>query len=174
MHLALADVAALRFVDVFDRVLERENVVLAVAIDEIEQSRQSRGFSRANGTSDEDESVVVAGERQDVFGRQADFLDGADFGIDDPEDHIEAKALTDDRGAKSAFTVIVSKIDIALFLQSFPFGFTEERLGQFESVLSGERRVVIPDRQQLADPAPSGRKSCGEVNIRGTILLAEA
>jgi hypothetical protein len=47
-------------------------------------------------------------------------------------------------------------------------------LGEFESILCGERGVVIPDRQQLADPTPSGRKSCGEVNIRGTILLAEA
>jgi hypothetical protein len=62
VDLALVDVAALGFEDVFDRVLEGENVVLAVAVDEIDERGEGGGFAGADRTGDEDQAVLVAGE----------------------------------------------------------------------------------------------------------------
>ncbi len=101
VDLALVDVAALRLEDVFDRILERDDVVVAVLVDLIDEGGERGGLAGADGAGDEDEAVVIAGQGRQVS-RQAEFLHRADLGVDDAEGHVDAEALLDDGGAEAA------------------------------------------------------------------------
>jgi hypothetical protein len=171
---ALIHVAALGVEHVFDRIFQGENVVFAVAIDEINQSRQSRRFSGSHRARDENQTVVISGERHDVIHGQADIGDAADVGADDAENHVEPQTLAHHGGTETSLAVVIGKVHIAFFLKTLPFRRTEEGLGQLERLLISEWRVIFPYRLQLAISPPSRRVCGGEVHIGAAIFLAEA
>ena len=60
--LALVDDRALVRVEELDRVLDREDVVLALGVDHVDHRRQRRRLARAGRPGDEDEAARLAGE----------------------------------------------------------------------------------------------------------------
>ena len=173
VDLALVDVAAFGFEDVFNRVFEGENVVLAVAVDEIDEGGEGGGLAGTDGTGDQHEAVLIAGERKDVLERQADVFDRLDLVVDDPEGHVVAEALFDDGSAVASVRRGVGKVNISLFFEPFPFLRTEEGPGEALGVFGSERIVVGPNRRKLAKTSPCRRVGRREVEIRAIVIAAE-
>ena len=105
--------------------------------------------------------------------RQTDFLHRSDLRVDDPECHVEAQPLLHDRRAITTVIIGIGKIDVPSFLKTIPLLFSKEGLGQTLGISGRKRRVIFPNRQQLAETPPSGRVGGGKVDVRAFILAAE-
>ena len=148
-------------------------MIFAIAVDEIDESRERGGLAGADRAGDEHEAVLITGERQDVFEWQADVFDRADLAVDDAEHHVIAEALLDDRGAVASARRGIGKVDVAALLEACPFGFRKERTGEFFSLFRGQRSMVIPNRREGAEASPCRRVAGGEVDIRAVVLSAD-
>ena len=148
-------------------------MVFAVPVDEIHEGCQGGGFARAHRPGDQHQSVLIAGERQDVFERQTDVLDGADLAIDDPEGHVIPEALFDDRGAVAAVRRGVSKVDVALAFEAGPLGVAEERTHEAGGVLRRQYLVIAPDGREFAEAAPGRWVGGGQVEVGAIVVAAE-
>ena len=126
VDLALGDVAALGLEDVLDGVLERDDVVVPGAVDLLDQRGQRGGLARADGAGDEDEAVVVLGEELELLG-QAELVHGADLGVDDAEDEVDAQPVPDNAGAVTASLIGVGEIDVAPLFELLLLHLGEER-----------------------------------------------
>src|SRR4029079_945357 len=67
--LALVDDALVVRVQELDRILDREDVLLALAVDRVEHRRQRRRLARSGRAGDEDEAARLAGELLEDGGR---------------------------------------------------------------------------------------------------------
>ena len=67
--LALVDDAALVDVDELDRVLDRDDVLVAVAVDLVEHRGEGRRLAGAGRARDEDQAAVLLGELRDAVGQ---------------------------------------------------------------------------------------------------------
>ena len=64
VHLALVDQAVLVLVDVLDRILDREDVLVALGVDLVDHRRQRRRLAAAGRAGDEHEAARPLGERR--------------------------------------------------------------------------------------------------------------
>src|SRR5216683_749746 len=96
VHLALRDQALLVLVHELDRILDRDDVIGARAIDEIDQRAQRRGFSRAGGTGDQNQPLLEVAQLLHLIG-QPHFFDRHDLGRDHAEHSDRSFAVA--RGA---------------------------------------------------------------------------
>ena len=103
--------AAFRLDDVFDGVFQRDDVVLALGVDRIDEGRECGRFAAADWAGDEDEAVVEAGEGFHRV-RQPQFFDRGDFGFDDTEDHVDTEALLHDGGTEATEVGGISEIHV--------------------------------------------------------------
>lgn len=174
MDFALVDLAAFRFENVFDRIFEREDVVFAVFVDEIDKSGERGGFSGTDGTGYEDQSVLITGEGNDAFERKPDFFHGADFIGDDPEGHVVAEPLFNDRGTITAVGVLVGEIDVAVGLEAIPLALFQKGFRQPFGIGSGEWRMIAPDWRKLAEAPPSGWVGSGDMNVGAIIFPSDS
>ena len=90
--LALVDDAAVVGVQELDRVLDRDDVLAARAVDVVDQRRERRRLSRAGRTRDEDEAAALFGQPADSLG-QAQVLEAGHLRGDDPEGEGRRPAL---------------------------------------------------------------------------------
>ena len=165
--------AAFGFEHIFDRIFEGEDVVLAIAVDEIDEGCERGRLAGADRSGDEHEAVLIAGERQDVFEWQADVFDRADVAVDDAKHHVIAKALLDDRGAVTTAGRRIGEVDVAAFFETGPFGFRKERAREFFGLFRGQRIMVFPDGRECAKAPPGRWVASGEVNIRAVVFTAD-
>ena len=173
VHFALGDVATLRLEDVFDRILQRDDVLVALDVHLLDERGQRGRFAAADRAGDEDEPVVKTGEHLEALG-QAEFVHRAHLGADDAEDEIDPEPLPNDAGAEAPELGGVGKIDIAAFVELRPLRFVEESGGQRLGVLRGQLRRVRPDRLEGAVEPPDRRRVDAEMNIGGAAFLADA
>jgi hypothetical protein len=75
VDLALVDVAAFGLEDEFDGIFECENVIFSVAVDEINKGGKCGGFAGAYRAGDENDAILIAGERKDVFEGKPEFFE---------------------------------------------------------------------------------------------------
>ena len=109
--LALVDDAALVAVDELDRVLDREDVVGAVAVDLVDHRGERRRLTGAGRAGDEDEAARLhreLGER----GRQAELLQRLELLRDHPEGGAERLALEVDVDAEAGQARHVCEVSI--------------------------------------------------------------
>ena len=78
MHLALVDQAALVLVDVLDRILDREDVLVPLVVDLVDHRRERRRLAAAGRTGDEHQAARPLGERRE-HRRQAELLEARIF-----------------------------------------------------------------------------------------------
>ena len=94
-HLALVDQALLVLVDELDRILDRDDVILARLVDVVDHRAQRRRLARAGRAGDEHQPLVQLAQLQDVR-RQAELLGGQDLRRDDAEHRARALAIGED------------------------------------------------------------------------------
>jgi hypothetical protein len=64
--LTLRDQATLVGMHEFDRVFDRDDVVAAIPVDEVDQAAEGRGLAAPGGTSDQDETLGEIAEALDL------------------------------------------------------------------------------------------------------------
>ena len=99
--LALVDQAALVLVHELDRVLDRDDVVGARAIDVVDHRAQRRRLAGTGRAGDQHQALVQLAQLEDVR-RQAELLGGQDLRRDDAEHGAAALAIEEDVGAEAA------------------------------------------------------------------------
>ena len=144
VDLTLIDVTALWWDDEFNGVFKRNDVILALGVDGIDKSGEGGGFTTADGAGDEDEAVVITDQGADSFW-QTELLDTAHLGLDDAEDHVDAEALIDDGGAKTAITGRIGEIDVSTVMEHGFLIFGEEAVSEPFGVLWGQNSSIVPN-----------------------------
>ena len=153
VHLALIHVTAARLEEVFDRIFQRDDVVLARGIHLIDHGSQCGRLSGTDGTSHEDKAVVILRERLERL-RQIQLIHGADLRVDDPEGHVETEAVAHDTGTETAQLRSVGKVDITDLLKTSELFLPEETLHETIRISSSERLGIVPDGREVTMAAP--------------------
>ena len=104
--------------------------------------------------------------------REAELVEGADFGVDDPEGHVVAETLTDDGGPESAKIGGVSEIDVAAFVEAIVEFGCQEAIDKVFAVGSGEFFGVFPNRLEDTKASPGWLAVGREVDIGTVVFLA--
>ena len=73
VNFALGDVATLRLENVFDRILEGDDMLAALHVYLLDERGEGGRFAAADRAGDEDEAVMEAGEKLEALG-QAEFV----------------------------------------------------------------------------------------------------
>src|SRR6202035_2784038 len=100
VELALVYDALLVAVQVLDRVLDGDDVLVALAVDLVEHGRQRRRLAGAGGSGDEDQAARLLAQPFDDR-RQAQLAEAADLVGDLPEGGGDGAALVEDVGAEA-------------------------------------------------------------------------
>ena len=169
---ALGDVAVARVDDVFDRVFERDDVVVALLVDVIDHRGQRRGFARADGARHEDEAVVVFREHLHDLG-EAEVVHGAQAGADDAEDEIHPEPVPHDGCAEAPELIRVGEVDVAALCEHLLLLVVEEAHREPLGVRRGEEIGLEPDGFEHAEAPPDGEGIHAEMHIRAAAFLAE-
>ena len=61
-HMALIDVAVLAFDNVFDRLLDRDDVIVLTVVNQINERRHGRGLAASGRSREENDAVTIAGK----------------------------------------------------------------------------------------------------------------
>jgi hypothetical protein len=101
VELALVDQARLVVVQVFDRVLNREDVRRLGQVDPVDHRRQRRGLAAAGRPRDEDQATRPIGHFRQ-HRRQPQFVERADFLRDEAQDGADRALLVEDVAAEAA------------------------------------------------------------------------
>ena len=155
VHFTLRDVAAFRLEDVFDRVLERDDVLAPLEVHLLDQRGERGRFAAADRTGDKDEPILVAREQFQVL-RQTEVVHRPHLRVDDAENQIEPEPLPDDTGAKTPKLRRIGKIGIAALGQKRLLPIREktirESCGLFRasaSATSGQIGWSVPCNRQI-------------------------
>ena len=149
-----------------DRVLDRQDVVLALFVDHVDHRRQGRALARAGRPGDEDEAARFRGqlaqhlrhlqrvERGDVLRDQAE--GGADRAA--LEEAVDAEA--GDAGDR------VGEVELFVVLEAFALVVVEDRVDDLARFLAAEH-VEPLHRHDLALVAHAGRHPRRDVHVGG-------
>ena len=172
VHFALGDVAILRLEDVFDRVLEGDDVLVPLEVYLLDERGEGGRFAAADRAGDEDEAVVITGEQLEAL-RQTQLIHRAHVGADDAENEIDPEPLPNDAGAKAPEVGGIGEIDVAALVQLRHLRLGQETGGERGGIFRGQFRRVRPDRLEISVQAPERRGIDSEVNVGSADFLAE-
>ena len=127
MHFALGDVTALRFENVFNGILQGDDVLASLEIDLLDQSGQRRRFSTPDRSRDEDQPVLITRQQFQMLG-QTELIHGANTCVDDSENNVGTETLSDYTGAISSLGVSIGKIGVPTLLNELTLCVREERI----------------------------------------------
>ena len=100
VHLALVDEAVLVLMDVLDRILDGQDVLVALGIDLVEHRGERRRLAAAGRTGDQHQAARPVREVGEHRG-QAELAEGADLLGDEPVDRADRAALGEDVAAEA-------------------------------------------------------------------------
>jgi hypothetical protein len=164
--LALVHDAALVAVHELDRVLDREDVVGAVAVDLVDHRGERRRLTRPGRAGDEDEAARLhreLGQRA----RQVQLLERLQLLGDDAERRPERLALEVDVDAEASEAGNgVRGVDLPLDLELLLLLGREDAVEQLLRVLGGQHRSAFEALELTAD-ADRGRCPHRQVEVRG-------
>ena len=158
--------------DVFDRIFERDDVVVAGAVDLVDECGERGALAAAYRTGHEHEAVVEFRKKPQLFG-QAEFLHRAHGVADDSENEVVACALADNAGTEAPDPGGVGEIDIAARGELFLLGFGQKSHRERFGILGSQRRGLLPDRLENSKPAPDRFGVHAQVNVRGARFLGD-
>ena len=164
--LALVDDAALVAVHELDRVLDREDVIGAVAVDLVDHRRERRRLTGAGRARDEDEAARLhrqLGERA----RQVQLLERLQLLRDDAEGGAERLALEVDVDAEAGEAGNRMRgVDLPLDLELLLLLRREDAVEQLLGVLGGQHGSAVEALELTAD-ADRRRRPHREVEVGG-------
>ena len=111
VNLTLGDMALARRHDVFDRILQSDDMVVARAVDLIDQRCERGALSAANGAGHEDEAIVKFREQFQLL-RKAQLIHRTHAVADNSKYEIVAGALAHDARAEAPDGCGIGEIDI--------------------------------------------------------------
>ncbi len=172
-HFALGDVAAFRLQDVLDWVFQGDDVLAALPINLLDQSRQGGRFSAADRARDQNQSVLIAGQKFQLLG-QTELIHRAHLGVDDAKHEIDPEALTDDAGAVATKRIRIGEVSVATLVQLGLVQLREKTLRQSKGLVRRETRCLGPDWLKRSVQSPERRRVYSQVNIRGAGVLPDS
>jgi len=150
-----------------DRVLDGDDVRLAVRVDVVDHRRQGRGLAAAGRTGDQDQPVVQ-GRHGLQGGWQPQVVQGGHLGAQHSEGRAEVAAFLEGIDAEARRPVGVGKVDFAPGRQLPPLGGAHRRMDEALGILG--RQHLVADGNQLAVQAHRGRGSHLQVQVGGLML----
>jgi hypothetical protein len=171
--LALVHDAALVPVQELDRVLDREDVLLAALVDLVDHRRQGGRLARAGGTRHQHEAARLLDEV--VYRRrQPQLVDALDLGRDEAEGGPDRRALhvsVDSEAAVRGHRV--REVDLPVLLQPLALVVRQDPVDQVPRVLRGERPVALERAELTADAyhrrGPDGHVQVGRLELDGLL-----
>ena len=158
--LALVDDAAAIGMQDLDRVLDRDDVLLARAVDEVEHRRERGRLAGAGRAGDEHEPAVLAGEALHAR-RQAERLEARDLDRDDAERERDRAALAEAVDAEAPAVDGVRDVEVAARVEVGAAGriaprddvehALEVRIRERRDAVEGEEVAVVAKDRRLAD-----------------------
>ena len=112
VHFALGDVATLRLEDVFDRILQRDDVLAPLQVHLLDERGQRGRFSAADRTGDEDQAILIARQQLQCSGKP-ELVHRSHSRVDDAENQIDAQPLPHHAGPKTPELIRVGEVRIA-------------------------------------------------------------
>ncbi len=154
--------------DELDRVLHRQDVIVARLVEEVHQRGQRRRFARSGRTADEHEPLVVVGDLREMR-RQPQLDDRRRLFGDDAEDAVVAAMIVENvRPIAAALRNDVAEIDLMGLLQRAPLRrahhFFQHGLG-----LLGSEGIALR-AQQVGGQPHDRRLADREMKIRGALI----
>ncbi len=170
---ALGDLAVGGDKNVFDRVFQRDDMVVAVLVDFLDHGGKGGRFAAPDRPGHKHQAVVILGEDLELLG-QPEFVHGADLGVDDAENGIETLALLDDTGAEAGEARhIVTEVKALVFFQHLQLHGVEKAVDQRLRVGRCKQGRVVVEGLKGAVTAHQGRRTDAHVNVGSTRLKTE-
>jgi hypothetical protein len=167
--LALVDDAALVLVEELDRVLDREDVLLALLVDDVHHRGERGRLARAGRAGDEHEPARLARELLQHLG-QAQLLELRDAVGDQPEGRGDRTALEEDVDAEAGDAGHgVREVDLLARLEALALIVVEDAVGDVARVLR-RQQPVLGQRDDAAAHAQRGREARAEVDVGGPFV----
>jgi len=163
VHLALVDQAALVRVDVLDRILDGEDVIVALQVDLVDHRGERRRLAAAGRTGDEHEAARPLGE-VGQHGRQAELLEAADLFGNQPIDGADRPALVEHVAAKAREPLDAEgEVELQRLLEALLLRVGEHAVGEGLGV--GRRHVGALETLQVPVHAHLRRRADGDVEV---------
>ena len=163
MQLALVDDALLVRVEELDRVLDRDDVELLLAVDLVDHRRERRGLARARRPGHEDQAARLVAEALDDR-REAELAEAEDLVGDLPEDAADGAALHEVVAAEAGEALDAEgEVELEVFLEPVLLGVGQDRVGELLRLGDGERR--IRQRDQAPVQPDHGRRLRRHVEV---------
>ena len=162
-ELALVDDALLVAVQELDRVLDREDVLVALLVDPVDHRGERRRLTGPGRPGNEHEAARLVREVEQ-HRRQAELLELGDIRRNRPHDRANRRPLEERVHAEAGLVRdCVREVDLPVGLEPLALLVVEDRVDDLARVLRRERRVV--ERAQPPAFAHHGRRTGGEVEV---------
>ncbi len=164
--LALVDQAALVLVHELDRVLDRDDVLVPVAVYVVDHGAERGRLARAGRSRDDDEALREVAELEHRL-REAELLRRDDLAGDLPEDASGAGAVAEDVRAEAGNgPELVGEVRVVVLEELLPVRLGRDLEEHALDVLAPERCVPRLDGLHLPVDAHHGHRARGEVKVR--------
>ena len=164
VHLALVDQAVLVLVDVLDRILDRQDVLVPLRVDLVEHRRQRRRLAAAGRAGDQHQPARPIGE-VGQHRRQAELAEGADLFRDQPVDRADRAALVEDVAAEAGADRLDAEREVELhrLFEALLLRVGEHAVDELLGV--GRRQLRHLQPRQVAVDADLRRRGGGDVQV---------
>ena len=171
VHFALVDLAAVRSEQVFDRILQRDDVLVTRAVHFLHERSQRGAFAAADRSSDQHESVLVLREHLELR-RQPELVHGPHIRLDNAENEIVAQTVPHHARAVAPAFIRVGEIHVTAVREQLFLRIVEESHGEALGVGGAEFVRLQPDRLQRSKAPPSRRDIDAQMDVRGARLFS--
>ena len=148
-----------------DRVLDRDDVLLARLVDVVDHRRERRRLARAGRAGDEHEAAVLLGEPADA-GRHVERLEARDLARDDAADDRDRSALAERVDAEARAGDLVADVELAARGEDLVAVGRRGR-HRLDDLLEQRRRSGAPRPGAARSGRRSGRAAAGRASGGG-------
>ena len=164
VHFPLVHLAAPGGEEVFDRILQGDDVFVAGAVHFFDQRGKGRALAAANRAGNQNEPVLVLGQHFELR-RQTEFVHRPHVGLDDPENKVVAETVAHHAGAVTTRLVGVGKVNVTALLEEFLLRVIKKAHGESLGVGGREFIRLQPDRLKGTEAPPGRLEVDAEVDI---------
>ena len=164
--LALVDDRAFVLVQELDRVLDRQDVVLVLAVDHVDHRRQGRRLARAGRAGDEHEATRFGGQLAQHL-RHAERVEGGDVLRHEAEGGADRATLEEAVDAEAGDAGDrIGEVELLGVLEAFALVVVEDAVDDLAGLLAGEHREAL-HRLDLPLVADRRRETRGQMHVGG-------